>query len=686
LHLSDFVQQGVLVALAVGLVITLVLAWYHGEKGRQRVGGVELLIIAAAFALGGFGLSLLPKSAPDPEPVAADGITRVSMILADFENHTEDPDLALMTTEAVRIGLSGSRHLALLEPGALAEPMRRMGMDPSDSVTRDVALEIAQRQGIALVVAGRVDAVGGGTMFLAELLRPGEDTAGWGESVVAEDTTQILDAIGQLSMGLREGAGESARSVEQSDPLPEVTTQSLEALRYYARATRAGADFQLTETLLDRAIAADSTFAMAYRKLGAVLFNSGTDRTRSIESFKKAYELRGRLTEPERLGVEIHYHSDVTGDVGAWFEAARTSIELYPDEGVPYHSLANAYSVMGLHDEAVQTYRRKLELEPSFASAVNLVQQLITVGRFDEAEEALLEYEVRDDWSWGLLLRRAELEKVRRNHSAAAEHLDSLAVISRTNSGAQWRQIRAARRLARRMGQAATALRHAESLVEFWDSRGVEGRALLEATTEANIHSRLLGDQESAAAVLDQAVSDHPPHSIAPHDVRYVDLIEANAWAGRPEIARALLAEYEQRVPSDERGDPYGHPGTMERVTSQIALAAGDPEVAILLLHEARELYCHPAQCAVLLAIAHDAAAEPDSAIVWYEEYLDTPRPASVDDEYLAPSLERLAQLHDEHGDPARAEELYAQFAQMWEEADPELQPRVDAARARLGR
>jgi serine/threonine-protein kinase len=46
-----------LVILAIGFFITLILAWYHGEKGRQRVSGPELLMVAALLVVAGVGLS-----------------------------------------------------------------------------------------------------------------------------------------------------------------------------------------------------------------------------------------------------------------------------------------------------------------------------------------------------------------------------------------------------------------------------------------------------------------------------------------------------------------------------------------------------------------------------------------------------------------------------------------------------
>ncbi len=63
--------RGVTLTLAIGFLIALVLAWYHGERGLQRVTGVELMILALLLAIGGgmlwhFGRSAAPAAAPRP--------------------------------------------------------------------------------------------------------------------------------------------------------------------------------------------------------------------------------------------------------------------------------------------------------------------------------------------------------------------------------------------------------------------------------------------------------------------------------------------------------------------------------------------------------------------------------------------------------------------------------------------
>jgi tetratricopeptide (TPR) repeat protein len=701
-ELSLLVQRVVQVTLAIGLVVTLVLAWYHGEKGQQRVTGRELVILTVVLALGGGLLAALGDSDTPPQsqtntegsaleaiPPPREGINRVPLILADFENHTTDPHLALMTTEALRVDLGGSAHLALLGRGALEAALRRMEVDASAPLTRDVAVEIAHREGIPFVVAGSVDAIGGAIQFLAELIRPGQETSGGGRRVVANDSTQILTAIGDLSRGIRQDAGETASSIAESDPLPQVTTGSLEALRLYARAVQLGdqnGEYRRAAGLLEQAVAVDSSFAMGYRKLGAYLSNAGIDRARSIDSFRKAFLLRDRLSEPERLLAEIGYYSDVKGNVTAMLQVARTMVELYPDDGIGLNNLGWAYGAMGVHEQSAEAYERAAEISPDFLYLWNLAQQQLALGHFDLADMTFTRLSEVSQGSWTVLWGRAQLDWARGDYASAEERMTSLEAPSRADPSVRRRLLGLRRRFHRRRGQGRPALAAANELYQLRVEEGDPGAALTAAALMANLHSRLLEDRTAAAAVLDNTVRAHPSDAVSPYDYPYLALIQAYAWAGRPEDGRRLMAEYEQRVPSGEAGSPDGTPGVKERIISQMALAEGDAGQAVQLLRQALGLNCYPARCTVLMAEAHDAAARPDSALAWYERYLGMPLRLNLDDAYLAPTLERLAQLQDEHGDPARAEELYARFVDLWEEADPELQPRVEAARARLAR
>jgi hypothetical protein len=81
-----------------------------------------------------------------------------------------------------------------------------------------------------------------------------------------------------------------------------------------------------------------------------------------------------------------------------------------------------------------------------------------------------------------------------------------------------------------------------------------------------------------------------------------------------------------------------------------------------------------------------DRAAQADSAIVWYERFLEAPRlPVSGFDALWLPHVyDRLSVLHEAKGNRSAAARSLQRFIDIWSEADPELQPRVAAAGARL--
>ena len=117
-----------------------------------------------------------------------------------------------------------------------------------------------------------------------------------------------------------------------------------------------------------------------------------------------------------------------------------------------------------------------------------------------------------------------------------------------------------------------------------------------------------------------------------------------------------------------------------------VALHAGRAAEAIPLLRQAAESSACNVCALPHLARAYDAAAQPDSALAVYRRYLDTPsgERGIADAFWRGTVLLRLAELHDARGDSSEAARRYAEFVSLWNGADPELQPRVAAARRRL--
>src|SRR5213078_400431 len=264
---------------------------------KAVAGGVAAF---AALGLGAAGYSAMRLLGIGPVgTLVASGVLekRDRLVLADFENRTTDSTLGPSLTEALRVDLAQSPVVRLLDGAAVGKALGRMGRPPSAPLDLALARELAQREGAKAVVRGHVDPLGRGYVVSAELVGASDGAALVAVRENAQDDGAIIAAVDRLSHRLRERIGESLRTIRASEPLEQVTTRSLEALRKYSQGVRASdaADVARAGTLLEEAIALDTTFAMAYRKLAVVLSNSGGATSRINAAAAQAFRHRDRL-------------------------------------------------------------------------------------------------------------------------------------------------------------------------------------------------------------------------------------------------------------------------------------------------------------------------------------------------------------------------------------------------------
>ncbi len=164
-----------------------------------------------------------------------------------------------------------------------------------------------------------------------------------------------------------------------------------------------------------------------------------------------------------------------------------------------------------------------------------------------------------------------------------------------------------------------------------------------------------------------------------PLDRPYLSLAGFFALVDQPERAREFLAEYEATV------DPE-----LQRANAEVHHTRGDIAVAEERYDDAiaeYRLYDERTSCSICAAAfigrAYDLAGEPDSAIANYEQFLARPwlDRLFLDGIFRAYTHERLGALYEKRGETEKALLSYGRFVELWQDADPELQPRVEAAR-----
>jgi len=269
-------------------------------------------LVAAGFVVAaGAGTYLDHGRRPSRRLTAQDTI-----VLADFTNTTGDPVFDDTLKQALRVQLEQSPFLNVLADEKVSRELSYMGRPRDTRLTRDVAQEICQRTGSKAMLEGSIANLGSHYVLGLNALncQTGDSLAS--DQVEAESRERVLGALGQAATKMRAKVGESLQSIGKYDaPVEQVTTSSLEALEAYSLGLKTvyakGSDNALP--FFQQATQLDPNFAMAYIQLASAYFDLGR-ATQAREAVKKAYELRGRVSEREKLFIDSIYY-DITGEL-----------------------------------------------------------------------------------------------------------------------------------------------------------------------------------------------------------------------------------------------------------------------------------------------------------------------------------------------------------------------------------
>jgi DNA-binding SARP family transcriptional activator/tetratricopeptide (TPR) repeat protein len=662
------------------------------------LGGVVVFGLLGMLTTGDRGeLTLALLGFGPPESLLRRGVLaeRERILVADFTSPTGDTVLAGMATVAFRIDLAQSPILRLVEPQQVQDALARMEYSDVGPLDPRLAREVALREGIKAVLSGEVVRSGGGYLLSAQLLVPGSGEILAAHRETARDSSALLPALDRLSKQLRRQIGESLRSVRSDPPLAQVTTSSLAALRKYSQAHEILSrerDHARAIALLEEAIALDTTFAMAYLSLSVALGNLADQPARQIELVSQAYRHRDRLTERERYRLLAEYHGFVSFEPEKSIAALRSLLETDPDDDVVLNGLGVFYARLGDYARAEELTRLALAVDSGHAIVLDaLGMWQYNQGRLEEAEVTFRRFAARFPDSPVGTMRALHLAAGRGDYAAAEAHAQAWRTATREDLLMQVLAARHQVDLASLRGSLREAERHVLEVDELSRRRGLPSDRLRETLHLAHLEVAHGRSAAGALARVEQAVTMIPLSELSVQDRPYADLAALYARAGQPGRARALLEEWEAAVPSalrHRRGQVRARPfwGTvLQWVLGEIALAEGRPDEAAHQFRQANHAGC--LICTLPhLGRAYEAAGQPDSAIAVYERYLRTPFAFRLfyDAEWRAPVLERLGQLHETRGDRARAAAHYRRFVELWQDADPDLQPRVREARRRL--
>src|SRR5205807_7302870 len=146
----------------------------------------------------------------------------------------------------------------------------------------------------------------------------------------------------------------------------EATTSSLEALKTFSMGVATSREKGDAEAIpfIRRAIELDPNFAVAYAVLG-VAYSNLSQPSLSAENLKKAYEMRERVSEKERLRISAYYYAFVTGELEKEAQTYQLWIQSYPQDPIPHGNLGANFNALGQYDKSLTETQEAQRLEPN---------------------------------------------------------------------------------------------------------------------------------------------------------------------------------------------------------------------------------------------------------------------------------------------------------------------------------
>jgi serine/threonine protein kinase/tetratricopeptide (TPR) repeat protein len=588
---------------------------------------------------------------------------RDSIVLADFANTTGDSVFDSTLKQALAADLEQSPFLHVLSNEKVNEQLRYMGRPAGQRLLQDVARELCQRSNSKAMLAGSISTLGShyAIGLNAENCRTG-DSLGI-EQVEADGREQVLKALGEAATRIRQKLGESLSSIQKYDtPLEQATTSSLEALQAYSLAEKLWDEKGATAAIPGflKAIELDPNFAMAYQGMGAAYYAVYEDGL-AEKNASKAYELRERVTQREKLSIESSYYLLVTRDMPKAAQVNELWAQTYPQDALPHSHLAGIYANVGEPEKAFHEQQKTVELDPgSYKSSLG--SRYMALGRLDEAQQIIEDARKRDANAESIVEDQYELAFLKNDMATTSKLLaentskpgfEDRVLNLQTNSEAYSGRIQSARQLTIRAGDSARRNGATETGAAYFAEA-----ALWEVET---------GSLEQARKDVNQA--------LALAQTRDVQTLSALALARTGDVRRASLLtdELVRHYPDDTLLNNYWAP----TIHAAINIWRNEARQAIETLKTAAQydwsstgtgcpypIYVR-GEAYLMLRQGKEAAAE-------FQKVIDHPGLVQV---FVFGSLSHLglARAYALSGDSAKARTAYQDFFALWKDADPDI-------------
>jgi len=659
------------------------------------LGGV--FAFALMFGIAGAYVLIRERALSPPEAVADEAAPGIAVL--PFSVRGEELEIWREgMVDALSVNLDGATEYRTI-PSQTELARWRESVSGDVTPDMDTQLEIAGRAGAKYALSGTALAIGPDVRLTAEIVEveTGERAARAQVEGAADEALGLVDALSIEILRQLVSDPNAGSSIS----LAEVTTPSLEAYRAYLEGEsllRRG-DLEAAALAFDRAIEADSTFALAHYRLtliGGFGSRYGTGSTN--ESIDKAHRHIDRLPQRQAALVEGEWRRR-RGDFETGIRIQERAVRLYPEDPEAWYQLGETYLHWGDNagvtpDRAEDAFLRAVALDPQFAPyhwhlidlAVILGRDSATLADRIASYESVATEDSHSESTYQTMLALAHGDSA--HHAEAVARLADFGRVDLLTLGTALRHPRVAEERTlvnrRKMELAPDQTRDLVASLAFGQGQVRTGLKLLPPgippENRLNMAAFLrLNELAVPSSWLDSALAEVDPETLAQADDLYqwVEAVSRGDTARRNRMltrrqfeADSLLAEA-VTVRDSSRAQ-----GRQNRVHGSLGIEAYlDGRYGEAAAHFEKQIPREGNLERFLLARSYMELGRWKEAETWF-------RTLFWQDHSLA--YYHLGRVYEELGETAKARQAYEDFAIAFAEADSELRPLVEEARLKM--
>jgi tetratricopeptide (TPR) repeat protein len=658
------------------------------------------LVILVALVLKPWRLEI----SPDQEALAMQD--RLTVMY--FDNLTDPRDslkLGQIATSLLVTNLSESQYFDVISSQRLYDILKLLNMEGIKQIDRGVASQVAEKARARWMLTGSILQMEPQLVVASEIVEVATGNAIAAQRATAVAGESIFSVVDSLTMAVRSDLPLPIADQQESDRLlAGVTSRSAEAYRYYLEGVDYFYKLYFSEAAgsFERAIEYDSTFAMAYYYLA---------RTRDPDYITGAVEHADKASETQRHYI-YSLKASISGDVSGAVAELEMVIKRHPEDKEALQSLGQFMYDQQRYDDAVSYFARVIEIDPVYKPAYNMLSYAYDrVGNVDKSIWAIEQYialapgEANPyDTRGEILAGNGRIEeaiesyrtalRIKPDFYSARMNLGLLLVLVKDYTAAQacFEALAAGDDAkARSLGRLYLAYVPVYQ-GKFRQALRVLGESIAAEETEQD--GRAHPSKHGLMAVIHLETGD-PRQALSELD-RAIDLSHDN-WPDFEFLARRLrvqiLAEggdvdkarqEAEGLRRDLTEADYGLSAYWYAIGA-IQLAEGDPSEAVTGLEKAAEDTTHfPFPSRYMLARTYLELERLGKAVAEFEKLRDDHAdPLLYFGSWTVKSYYYLGVAYERSGWNEEAASKYAEFLDIWKEADPGI-PEVDSARERL--